>query len=56
MNNKTQQTQTLPKLKAWKCFRCGHGWYSRLERPPKNCPGCKTYAYRTKKRGANGKN
>ena len=33
------------------CNRCGHIWYSRLERMPANCPRCKRYDY-NKKKGA----
>jgi hypothetical protein len=28
-----------------KCRRCGHGWKSRLDRPPKRCPGCTATAW-----------
>jgi hypothetical protein len=27
------------------CLRCGHGWESRVEGRPKNCPGCKSPAW-----------
>jgi len=24
-----------------KCLRCGHQWFKRMEKRPKQCPNCK---------------
>lgn len=32
----------------FKCFRCGHQWESRVEKPSA-CPACKSYKWQTPK-------
>ena len=33
---------TVRDQKRWRCHRCGHRWYGRLDRSPKQCAACRS--------------
>jgi predicted Zn-ribbon and HTH transcriptional regulator len=41
-------------MKHYICKRCGHDWYSRLDKPPRTCPRCKSYQWRIERQKKEG--